>query len=209
MIIAVDGPAASGKGTLARRLAERYGLVYLDTGALYRAVARDLLAAGGDPSDPDAAATAAGRIDRETLDDPALRTPEVGAAASAVAAHPNVRMVLLEYQRAVAREPGGSVLDGRDIGTVVCPDADVKLFVTASPDERARRRYAELKEAGTSLTLEDVRRATLERDERDRSRAVSPLAPAADAHLLDTTDLGIEAAFMAATKLIDTKLSQG
>ena len=203
MIIAVDGPAASGKGTLARRLAERYGLVYLDTGALYRAVARDLLAAGGDPSEPETAATAAGRIDRGTLDDPVLRTPEVGAAASAVAAHPDVRMVLLEYQRAIAREPGGAVLDGRDIGTVVCPDADVKLFVTASPDERARRRYAELKEAGTSLTLEDVRRATLERDERDRSRAVSPLAPAADAHLLDTTDLGIEAAFTAAVELIE------
>lgn len=202
MIIAVDGPAASGKGTLGRRLAAHYGLVYLDTGALYRAVARDLLATGGDPADAEAAAAIARRLDRETLDDPALRTPEVGAAASAVAAHPLVRQVLLEYQRAIAREPGGAVLDGRDIGTVVCPDADVKLFVTASPEERARRRYAELKESGTSLSLEDVRQATLERDERDRSRAVSPLEPAADAHLLDTTDLGIEAAFAAAVDVI-------
>lgn len=203
MIIALDGPAASGKGTLGRRLAERYGFVYLDTGALYRAVARDTLAAGVSPQDEDAVAAVARNLDRETLGDPALRSAEVGAASSIVSAHPKVRKVLLEYQRKIAASPGGAVLDGRDIGTVVCPDADVKLFVTASPEERARRRHEELKDAGSELTYEQVLDEVRQRDERDSSRSASPLRPAEDAHLLDTTDLGIEAAFKAAVELID------
>lgn len=203
MIIALDGPAASGKGTLGRRLAERYGLVYLDTGALYRAVARDVLAAGADPADAASAAAAARALDHETLDDPALRGAEVSAAASVVSSHGEVRQALLDYQRAIAARPGGAVLDGRDIGTVVCPDADVKLFVTASDAERARRRRAELEQAGMTAAFDQVLADIRERDRRDSARAASPLKPAEDAHLLDTTDLGIEAAFKAAVELID------
>ncbi len=203
MIIALDGPAASGKGTLGRRLAEEYGLVHLDTGALYRAVARDVLAAGNDPADSAAAARAARNLDRETLDDPVLRTAETGAAASVVSTHPDVRQALLNYQRAIAATPGGAILDGRDIGTVVCPDADVKLFVTASPEERARRRHAELAEADNGQNFDEVLADVRDRDERDRNRSQSPLKPADDAHLLDTTYLGIEAAFKAAVELID------
>ncbi len=203
MIVALDGPAASGKGTLGRAVARHFGLVYLDTGSLYRAVARDVVARGGAPENENAAAAAARTLDRETLDDPALRDAEIGAAASLVAAHPAVRQALLEYQRAIAAHPGGAVIDGRDIGTVVCPDADVKLFVVASAEERARRRHAELEAAGTGDSYDQVLAEIEERDERDRSRANSPLKPAEDAHLLDTTDLGIEAAFKAAVELID------
>lgn len=206
MIIALDGPAASGKGTLGRRLAERYSLVHLDTGALYRAVARDVLAAGNDPADAAAAARAARNLDRDRLTDPALRTPETGAAASIVSTHPEVRQALLEYQRAIASSPGGAILDGRDIGTVVCPFADVKLFVTASAEERARRRHAELSEAGNEQSFEAVLAEVRERDERDRNRNQSPLKPADDAHLLDTTDLGIEAALKAAVELIEASI---
>lgn len=207
MIIALDGPAASGKGTLGRQLAAQYSLVHLDTGALYRAVARDVLAAGDDPANAAAAARAARNIDRNTLGDPALRTAETGATASIVSAHPDVRRSLLEYQRAVAATPGGAILDGRDIGTIVCPFADVKLFVTASAEERARRRHAELVEAGSEQSFEDVLTEVRERDERDRSRSLSPLKPADDAHLLDTTDLGIEAALKAAVELIEASIS--
>ena len=203
MIIALDGPAASGKGTLGRRLASHYGFVHLDTGALYRAVARDVLAAGDDLGDETAGALAAQRLERETLDDPKLRTPEIGEAASVVSRHPAVRKALLAYQRKVASDPRGAILDGRDIGTVVCPDADVKLFVIASAEERARRRHAELLEAGNNRDYDEVLVEIRDRDERDRSRSASPLKPAADAHLLDTTDLGIEAAFMAAVEVID------
>lgn len=203
MIIALDGPAASGKGTLGRALARHYGLVYLDTGSLYRAVARDVVEQGGTPEDEEAAAAAARQLDRETLDDPALREAEIGATASLVATHPGVRQALLEYQRAIAAHPGGAVIDGRDIGTVVCPDADVKLFVVASAEERARRRHAELEVAGTGNSYDQVLAEIQQRDERDRSRANSPLKPAEDAHLLDTTYLGIEAAFKAAVELID------
>ncbi|MEZ5876001.1 MAG: (d)CMP kinase [Hyphomicrobiales bacterium] len=206
MIIAIDGPAASGKGTLAKRVAVHYGLRHLDTGALYRAVARDTLANGSDLADEEAAALAASRLDVATLGDPALRTPGLGEAASVVARHPKVRAVLLDYQRSFAKGPPGAVIDGRDIGTVICPDADVKLFVTATPEERARRRFLELRQSGVEIeeitVLADIR----SRDERDRTRATSPLRQAEDAVLLDTTNLAIDAAFRAAIDLIEAAM---
>lgn len=203
MIIAVDGPAASGKGTLARRLAAHYGLMHLDTGSLYRAVARDVLKAGKDPADEAAAVAAARGLDAASFGDPALRTRGMGEAASIVARMAPVRAVLLEYQRRIAASPKGAVLDGRDIGTVVCPDADVKLFVTASAEERARRRHAELRASGEADGFEEVLADIEARDARDRDRATSPLKQAPDAHLLDTTNLDIEAAFKAAVEIID------
>ena len=206
MIIAIDGPAASGKGTLAKRVAAHYGLHHLDTGKLYRAVARDTLAAGGDPSDADAALAAARALDPETFDDPGLRTPALGEAASLVARHPEVRKTLLAYQRAFARKKPGAVIDGRDIGTVVCPDADVKLFVTATPEERARRRYREFNEDGVIITQREVLADILARDARDQNRPVAPLRKAEDAALLDTTNLDIDAAFRAAIGLIDAAM---
>ncbi len=204
MIIAMDGPAASGKGTLAKQLASHYGLGHLDTGALYRAVARDMLAGGRDLDDEVAAAQTARNIDPETLEDPGLRTAAMGEAASLVAKLPQVREALVEYQRAFARRPGGAVIEGRDIGTVVCPDADVKIFVEASAQVRAKRRHKELTEAGQDIAYEEIHAQIAARDALDRSRAVSPLVPAQDAHLLDTSDLGIEAALKAAVKLIDS-----
>jgi len=203
MIIALDGPAAAGKGTLGRQIAAHYGLIHLDTGALYRAVARDVLASGGDLDSEADAAHAAKKLDRLTLADPALRGSEMGAAASRVAAIPAVREILLEYQRKIAASPQGAILDGRDIGTVVCPQADAKLFVTASAEVRAARRHAELKASGSTVSYEGVLADVRQRDERDSTRALSPLKPAEDAHLLDTSDLGIEAAFKAAMKLIE------
>ncbi|RMF08356.1 MAG: (d)CMP kinase [Alphaproteobacteria bacterium] len=208
MIIALDGPAAAGKGTLGRALAAHYRLPYLDTGVLYRATARDVLAAGGDPENEEDCVRAARALDPATFDDPELRRPEIGEAASKIARIPAVRKVLLDYQRRFARNPRGAILDGRDIGTVVCPDADVKLFVTASPEARARRRHAELAAAGSTLSFEEVLAQVRERDERDARRALSPMRPAADAHLLDTTDLGIEAAFKAAVDIIDTAVGK-
>lgn len=204
MIIAVDGPAASGKGTLARRIAAHYGLAYLDTGVLYRAVAQGVLAAGQDADDPEAALAAARALDISHIDTGALRSRRLGDAASKVAAYPAVRQVLIDHQRAVAATPPGAVLDGRDIGTHVCPDADVKLFVTASLDERARRRHEELAGLGEAAELAHVRADLEARDLRDRSRSVAPLRQATDAHLLDTTNLDIEAAFKAAVALIDS-----
>ncbi|MET0842069.1 MAG: (d)CMP kinase [Methyloceanibacter sp.] len=208
MIIAIDGPAASGKGTLAKRVAAHYGLHHLDTGRLYRAVARDTLAAGGDPSDAGAALAAARALDAKSLDDPDLRTPELGEAASLVARHPEVRKTLLAYQRAFARRKPGAVIDGRDIGTIVCPDADVKLFVTATPEERARRRYREFKDDGIDVTEKEVLADILARDARDKNRAVAPLRQAEDAVLLDTTNLAIDAAFRAAISLIDAAMGR-
>ncbi|HJP21861.1 MAG: (d)CMP kinase [Alphaproteobacteria bacterium] len=209
MIIAVDGPAAAGKGTLARRLAEHFGLAYLDTGALYRATALRLLRAGaavGAEIGAEAAASAAAAIEPENLVDPALRQEQTGALASRVSALPEVRAALLQYQRDFAARPpkgSGAVLDGRDIGTVVCPEADHKLFVTASAEERARRRVAELRESGDADVNADHILAELkERDKRDAERQASPLKAAADAHLLDTTNLDIDAAFKAAKALI-------
>jgi cytidylate kinase len=208
MIIAIDGPAASGKGTIGKLVAAHYGLAYLDTGTLYRAVARDTLAKGEDPADADAARASAKALDPGTLGDPELRAPGLGEAASLVAKHPKVREELLAYQRSFARTKSGAVLDGRDIGTVICPDADVKLFVTATSEERARRRYLELKQAGIALSHADVLADIKRRDERDKNRAVAPLRQAPDAYLLDTTNLDIDAALRAAIDLIDAAMGR-
>ena len=203
MIIAVDGPAASGKGTLARRLAEHYGLAYLDTGSLYRAVALGVLKSGKPLDDEAAAVEAARGLDRASIADDEIRRAGLGEAASIVAAFPSVRQHMLGLQRQIASTPPGAVLDGRDIGTVVCPDADVKLFVTASPQVRARRRLEELTRRGETASLETVLQWLIERDRRDENRPVAPLKLAPDAHLLDTSDLDIEATFQAAVSIID------
>jgi cytidylate kinase len=208
MIIAIDGPAASGKGTIAKRVAAHYGLAYLDTGTLYRAVARDTLVRSRDPADAIEALKSAKALDPFTLGDPGLRKPGLAEAASLVAKHPEVREELLAYQRNFARATSGAVLDGRDIGTVICPDADVKLFVTATPEERARRRYLELIQAGIDVSEAEVLGDIRRRDERDKHRAASPLRQAPDAHLLDTTNLDIDAAFKAAIDLIDAALAR-
>ena len=202
MIIAIDGPAASGKGTLGKRVAAHYGFHHLDTGLLYRAVALALLDRGHPLDDAAAATAAARRLEVAALDEVRLRRRGLAEAASVVSAHTEVRAALLELQRAFARRPPGAVLDGRDIGTIVCPDADVKLFVTATAEERARRRALELRAAGLDVDeaaiLADIRR----RDERDSNRPVAPLRPAPEAILLDTTNLDIDAAFRAAIDLI-------
>lgn len=205
MIVAIDGPTASGKGTLARRIAVNFGLRHLDTGSLYRAVARDLQARGLKLDDVWAAVTAARVLDPRSLGDPALRGRTAGEAASLVAKIPEVRAALLKFQRDFAARPPGAVLDGRDIGTVICPDADVKIFVTASSEERAGRRYAEFVAAGIVISAEDVLEQIRVRDERDSGRDIAPLKPAADAVLLDTTHLDIDAAFRAAVDLIAAK----
>jgi cytidylate kinase len=203
MIIAVDGPAASGKGTLSKRIAAHYGLRHLDTGLLYRAVGLALINAGQPLHDRDQAAAAARSLDPAQFDEKALKRHEIGEAASIVSAIPEVREALLQFQRDFAAEPPGAVLDGRDIGTVIAPDAEVKLFVTASPEERARRRAAELASPGEPVDEAAVLAEILRRDERDRSRAVAPLKPAPDAHLLDTTHLSIDAAVRAAVDIVE------
>ena len=207
MIIAVDGPAASGKGTVSRRLAAHYGLRYLDTGVLYRAVGAAVIAAGGDLDDAADAVAAAEALDLDAIDAAALRGPGAGEAASRVARHPEVRAQLIDIQRAFARRAPGAILDGRDIGTVVCPDADVKLYVEATPEVRADRRYRELANQDAAPDYETVLDDIRLRDERDMSRPVAPLRQADDAHLLDTTDLDIEAAFREAVSLIDSACS--
>jgi CMP/dCMP kinase len=203
LLIAIDGPAASGKGTLARRLAERYDLPHLDTGLTYRALAKAMLGANLPLDDQDAAIYTAETVDLSKLDRKVLAAHEVGEAASKVAVIPQVRKILVEKQRAFARQPGGAVLDGRDIGTVVCPDATVKLYVTASAEVRAKRRFDEelmrTGDADYEAILEDIER----RDARDMGRTDSPLKPASDAHLLDTSNMGIEAAFSAAVAIIE------
>jgi cytidylate kinase len=208
MIIAIDGPAASGKGTLAKRVAVHFGLAHLDTGLLYRAVARDVRGRGEALDDATAATAAAASLDPRSLDDPALRDTGLGEAASVVARIPQVRAAMLVYQRAFARRPEGAVLDGRDIGTVVCPEADVKLYVTASAEVRAARRCRERLDRGEqavlAMVLEDIRR----RDERDAGRDVSPMRPAPDAFLLDTSNLDIETAFDTAVGVILRKTGQ-
>jgi CMP/dCMP kinase len=208
MIIAIDGPAASGKGTLARRIADHFGLACLDTGLLYRAVARDVLARGASLEDEAVAAAVARTIDPATLNDPSLRLPGVGEAASVVARIPAVRAALLDFQHDFARQEPGAVLDGRDIGTVVCPDADVKIFVTADAPVRARRRYEELRHRGEPVTFETVLDVIQRRDARDSGRADAPMRVADDAILLDTSNLDIEAAFDAAVGLIKRKIGQ-
>ncbi len=205
MIIAIDGPAASGKGTLAKRIAAHYGFHHLDTGTLYRAVARDLKVRGLKFEDVWAGVVAARVLNPATLDDPALRGREAGDAASIVAAIPEVRATLLKFQQDYARKAPGTVLDGRDIGTVVCPAAEVKIFVTASPEERARRRFAELSMSDPTLTLDKVLSDIRGRDLRDASRETAPMKPAEDAALLDTTHLDIDGAFRAAVDLISTR----
>ncbi|MCC0055278.1 MAG: (d)CMP kinase [Rhodobiaceae bacterium] len=202
MIIAIDGPAASGKGTLARRLAERFGLPHLDTGLLYRAVGRGMLLAGHALDDEETATLIASRLALADLRPDALRGDEIAEAASRVAQMPPVRAALVQLQRRFAATPPGAVIDGRDIGTVICPEAEVKLFVTASPEVRARRRHAELTARGETVTYDDVLADLKRRDARDAGRAVSPLAAAPDAHLLDTSDLDIEAAFRAAVDIV-------
>lgn len=212
MVVAVDGPTASGKGTLARRLAADLGFAYLDTGGLYRATALRLIRDGGDGSDVEAAVAAARDITPGDLSDPALREEATGNMASKVAALQPVRDALFAFQQTFAATPpdgaAGAVLDGRDIGTVVCPDATAKLFVTATAAARAARRHAELVARGTGVTLENVLQDLRARDERDMNRATSPLKPAADADLLDTTELDIEAAFFAARKLVTARLER-
>ncbi|MGO9774520.1 MAG: (d)CMP kinase [Roseiarcus sp.] len=205
MIIAIDGPAASGKGTLARRLAEHYGLPHLDTGLLYRATAASLLDADRDLRDVDAAIAAARGLSLTEFDEARLRGREMGEAASIVAALPEVRAALIEAQRNFAARPDGAVLDGRDIGTVVCPRADVKIFVTASPAARAQRRALELAQRGESADYGAILADIARRDARDSGRADAPLRAAPDAALLDTTGMSVEAAFAQALRIVESR----
>lgn len=205
MIIAIDGPAASGKGTLGKRLAAHYGLRHLDTGLLYRAVAAALLDAGHRPDDEARAIAAATAIDPQRFDETALKRYDVGEAASVVSAIPGVRAALLRFQQDFAATPPGAVLDGRDIGTVVCPNADVKIFVTAAPEVRAQRRASELRARGEAADDKAILADIIARDRRDRSRRAAPMAQAADAQLLDTTHLGIDDAFRAAIAIVEQR----
>ena len=207
MIIAIDGPAASGKGTLGKRLAEHYGFAHLDTGLLYRAVARVLLDRDISLEDRDAAAGVAQTLDVSYLDDARLRGAPMGEAASVVSAFQPVRDALLAFQRQFGAQEPGAVLDGRDIGTVVCPDAEVKLFITAAPEERARRRHLELLKRGEQAEYDVILADIHRRDERDMNRSTAPLKPAADALTLDTTHLDADAAFRAAVDLVERKRS--
>ncbi|MEN9873770.1 MAG: hypothetical protein RL186_667 [Pseudomonadota bacterium] len=202
MIIAVDGPVASGKGTISRALAAHYGLPHLDTGALYRAVAVTLLDQSPDDFTQTDAISAARALDLDLIHDPRIRTAAAGAWASRVAAIGPVRAALFDVQRNFALQDGGAVLDGRDIGTVVCPEADVKLFVSAQPHERAQRRQRELAAQGEDIGFADMLAQILERDARDSQRSDAPLLPAQDAHLLDTTGLSIEAAIEKARLIV-------
>jgi cytidylate kinase len=203
MIIAIDGPAASGKGTLAKRLAAHYGYRHLDTGVIYRAVAYALISRGADLADEAAAINAARGLDPQTFDNPALKSHQVGTAASVISAYPEVREVLLNFQRQFAASPPGAVLDGRDIGTVICPNADVKIFVVADPEVRARRRTLEAQARGETVDGAAILADILARDERDQNRAVAPLKPAEDAYLLDNSHLDIEGGVRAAIDIIE------
>ena len=202
MIIAIDGPAASGKGTLGKRLAAHFGLRHLDTGLLYRAVAKAMIDNGHALNDREHAVAAAKALDPAQFDEITLKGHAIGEAASIVSAIPEVRAALLAFQRDFAAVSPGAVLDGRDIGTVVCPGADVKIFVTAAPEVRARRRAAELAAKGEPADEATILADILRRDARDRSRAVAPLRPAADAHVLDTTTLDVDGAFRAAVAIV-------
>ncbi|MGE3691636.1 MAG: d(CMP) kinase [Novosphingobium sp.] len=204
MIVAIDGPTASGKGTVARALAAHFGLPHLDTGLLYRAVGRQVVLAGGDPDDENQARAACGFPD-SLLADPELRSEESGGLASRVSVHPAVRQALFERQRQFATQPGGAVLDGRDIGTVIAPEAEVKLFVTASVAARALRRFNEMRGQGREVALKTIEADLAERDLRDRSRATAPLEQARDAVLLDTTELTADRAIAEAIRLAEAQ----
>lgn len=206
MIIAVDGPTASGKGTIAKALAAHLGLAYLDTGLLYRAVGRQVQLSGGDPDNP-VDALAACDFPDELLDDEALRSEEVGGLASRVSIHPDVRAALFERQRAFAQQPGGALLDGRDIGTIIAPDADVKLFITASVQARAQRRWMEMQGREIEIPLAEIEQDVVARDDRDINRKDAPLRAAADALVIDTTSLGKEQAIQAAIDAVESALS--
>ncbi len=201
MIIAVDGPTASGKGTISKKLATHFGLPHLDTGLLYRAVGRQVILNGGDPDNAGDALTAVAFPD-ELLDDPVLRNEATGSLASRASVHPAVRKALFERQRAFAKQGGGAVLDGRDIGTVIAPDADVKLFITASVTARAQRRFNEMEQRGVSISLSEIEADLERRDARDTGRKDAPLLAAEDAFVIDTSELGIEEAFAAALEKI-------
>jgi cytidylate kinase len=204
MIIAVDGPAASGKGTIAKALARHYGLPHMDTGLLYRAVALNLLRFGGDPESEFAAARACD-FSQTDFDDPELKSEAAGGVASRISTYPLVRAALAERQRDFAAQEGGAVLDGRDIGTVIAPQAEAKLFVTASAEVRARRRFEELVRMGLSVHYEDVLLDIRARDERDMGRAAAPLVKAADAVLLDTSAMGVDEAVQAAIEAVERR----
>jgi cytidylate kinase len=208
MIIAIDGPAASGKGTLAKRLAQHYGFRHLDTGVIYRAVAKALLDQGFELTDEARAVAAAVALDPEKFGDPELKAHQIGEAASVVSVIPSVREALVNFQRAFAAEPPGAVLDGRDIGTVICPNAEVKIFVVADPKVRAHRRTLEARGRGEAadeaLVLADI----IKRDERDRNRAAAPLKAAADAHILDNSNLDIEGGVAAAIAIVEAVRSR-
>jgi CMP/dCMP kinase len=203
MIIAIDGPAASGKGTIAKQIAGVYGLHHLDTGLIYRAVAKSVLDAGYSPDDTARAIAAAVALDPTKFDEKSLKAQPITEAASVVAAIPEVRQALMNFQRQFATKPPGAVLDGRDIGTVIAPGADVKLFVVATPEVRAKRRTLELQAKGEPVHEQEVLADLLRRDERDSRRTAAPLKAAPDAHLLDTTHLSIDAAFRAAVEIIE------
>ncbi len=207
MIIAVDGPTASGKGTIAKALGRHFGLPHMDTGLLYRAVGYQVSLDGGDP-DCEADALAACKFAEELLGHPALRSEATGGLASRVSVHPAVRAALLERQRDYAAQPGGAVLDGRDIGTVICPDADVKLFVTASVAARALRRWSEMQARGESHSLAEIEDDLRRRDERDRTRAAAPLLAANDAVVLDTSDMDRDKAIARAIALVNELTGQ-
>ena len=208
MIIAVDGPTASGKGTIARALADHYVLPHLDTGLLYRAVGRQVFLDGGDPENP-ADALAATSFPESLLADPHLRSEETGGFASRVSVHPTVRQALYDRQRAFATQPGGAVLDGRDIGTVIAPEAEVKLFVTASVEARAERRWKEMQGRGVDVSLEAIVEQLRRRDARDTGRKDAPLAVASDAYVLDTSHLDREEAIAAAIEAVEEALHGG
>jgi CMP/dCMP kinase len=207
-VIAIDGPAAAGKGTLSRQIAQEYGFHHLDTGLTYRATARALLDAGLPLDDEAVAEKMAREVELAGLDRDILSSHAIGEAASKIAVMPSVRRALVEAQRAFSKREPGTVLDGRDIGTVVCPDATVKLYVTASADVRAKRRFDEIVDKGEPADLGTIFADVKKRDERDMGRADSPLKPAGDAHLLDTSEMSIEAAFQAAKSIIDAALKK-
>ena len=204
MIIAIDGPTASGKGTLSKRIAAHFGLPHLDTGLLYRAVGRQVMLNGGNPDNPDDALAAAA-FPEDLLDDPALRDEATGNLASRASVHPQLRQALFERQRAFAMQDGGAVLDGRDIGTVIAPDANVKLFVIASAEVRARRRFDERASQGSPRPYDEFLADIMARDDRDANRAQAPLKMADDALLLDTTDLSLHAAISAAIAMVEQR----